>query len=239
MPTKVVVYTDFDGTITRRQGSKTVFSPFYQSLLKSPTKQYHLPGLLKSTSEVQELFMQKFGPVEQVDFSKNTNDEDILMDPEAVNFLHEILKESDVVVNIITRNRADYIQELLKYQGFSADEISRINIKDSGRKYDEVYNNLNKLDMRAEQIYIMDDDEKDYTNMLNATKDLEYEEQEIFAYKEPVGQFTWANYLKAIKSYLNSTKSVVTRDSFFNPSQKEDVTNEHSKENPLGLGRSN
>jgi hypothetical protein len=159
--TKVVIYTDFDGTVTSRVGSKVVFSPFYQSLLIGYEK-----------GETQDY--------------KNTQ-----------------MKSVEVSINIVTRNRAEYIKALFKYQGFSDIEINKLNIMQSGYKLQDVDKDLKariQQNQRPSFLYILDDDSiTDYPDMIAAAKMNFYTEEQIKGFTKEPGQFDWNSYLQEVR----------------------------------------
>ena len=121
--TKILVFTDFDGTVTHREGAGTVFSEFYQSLLdidESLKGKGYKDAPMKE--DLQSLFEQKFGEYkEDVTFTKP--DADMLMSADAAAFFREALSNPEVKIHIVTRNRRDYIIALFKYQGFSQQDL--------------------------------------------------------------------------------------------------------------------
>lgn len=202
--THIVIYTDFDGTLTGKVGSATVFSPFYQSLLAgySGKVQDYKQTPMKPNEELQQLFVEKFGLFKD-GFDYSQNDTEMLMSADAVLFLHELLKNDQVTINIITKNRADYITALLKYQGFSEEEINKISIQDSGYKFDAVSQSLHSLKERASYLYILDDDKSnDYPAMYRAAQMNSYHADHIRGYNELPGQFNWSVYQNDILMLL-------------------------------------
>jgi hypothetical protein len=201
----IVIYTDFDGTVTGKVGSTTVFSPFYQSLLAGYSVgkiQDYRQTPMKSREEVQQLFEEQFGLFND-SFDYTQNDTTMLMSADAVTFFHELLKKEQVTINIITRNRADYITALLSYQGFSEEEIKKITFDDSGYKFDAVNRDLNKLKEKPAYLYILDDDGKsDYPAMYQAAQLNSYKVDQIHGYNELPGQFKWSTYQKDILELL-------------------------------------
>ncbi len=202
--TNIIVYTDFDGTITNRVGSQTVFSPFYQSLLVGyvpDVEQDYKHTELKPKEELQQLFAEKFGLFDE-NFDYSTNDSDILMSAKAVSFLHALLKKEEVSINIVTKNRIDYIQTLLRYQGFTEEEISKIKIQDSGYKYNDVSKSLLDLNHQgASALYILDDDARDYAAMIQAAIVNGYEPEQIRGYNQAPGTFNWDTYQEEILAH--------------------------------------
>ena len=208
--TKILIYTDFDGTVTKREGSKTVFSRFYQSLLEgcvkgSIQKNYKEPKMQDSET-VQSLFEAKFGKYDE-NFDYAQRDANLLMSSEAVAFFHGALSNDNVAINIITKNRADYIKELLKYHGFSQNEIAKINIMDSGLKNDDVSSSLEYQEEKASHLYILDDSTADYNEMMLAARSNGYQEHQIHGDNKAPGEFEWPRYLSEI-SALCSTDNI-------------------------------
>ncbi|KTD44810.1 HAD family hydrolase [Legionella quateirensis] len=203
--TKVVIYTDFDGTVTSRVGIKAVFSPFYQSLLigyEAGKTQDYKRAPMKSVEEIQKLFVEKFG-VYNDQFDVTQPDADMLMAPSAVQFFHELLKNDQVSINIVTRNRAEYIKAIFKYQGFSDVEIDKLNIMQSGYKLQDVDRDLKariRQDQRPSTLYILDDDGvNDYPAMIAAAKVNFYAEDQIKGFNKEPGQFDWDCYLQEVR----------------------------------------
>ncbi|HAT2094888.1 TPA: HAD family hydrolase [Legionella pneumophila] len=198
---KVIIFTDFDGTVTGRSGNETVFTEFYQSLLqgyKKDVEQDYKNTPMKDPIEVQALFEAKYGKYNE-NFDHDQQDVDFLMRPEAVAFFHEVLKNDDVTVNIVTKNRFEYIKAVFKYQGFSDEEIKKLTILESGYKFNDVNSRLNHSTERANRVYILDDSPTDYAEMLRAVKDKGYNEEEIRGYRKNPGEFEWSQYLEDVR----------------------------------------
>ncbi|HAU1652948.1 TPA: hypothetical protein JBJ28_05025 [Legionella pneumophila] len=198
---KVIIFTDFDGTVTGRSGNETVFTEFYQSLLqgyKKDVEQDYKNTPMKDPIEVQALFEAKFGKYNE-NFDHDQQDVDFLMRPEAVAFFHEVLKNDDVTVNIVTKNRAEYIKAVFKYQGFSDEEIEKLTILESGYKFNDVNSRLNHPTERANRVYILDDSPTDYAEMLRAVKGKGYNEEEIRGYRKNPGEFEWSQYIEDVR----------------------------------------
>lgn len=198
---KVIIFTDFDGTVTGRSGNETVFTEFYQSLLqgyKKDVEQDYKNTPMKDPIEAQALFEAKYGKYNE-NFDHDQQDVDFLMSPEAVVFFHEVLKNDDVTVNIVTKNRAEYIKAVFKYQGFSDEEIEKLTILESGYKFNDVNSQLNYPTERANRVYILDDSPTDYAEMLRAVKGRGYNEEEIRGYCKNPGEFEWSQYLEDVR----------------------------------------
>ncbi|HAT8177967.1 TPA: hypothetical protein JA361_00515 [Legionella pneumophila] len=201
---KVIIFTDFDGTVTGRSGNETVFTEFYQSLLqgyKKDVEQDYKSTPMKDPIEVQSLFEAKFGKYDE-SFDHSQQDVELLMSPEAVAFFHEVLKNDDVTVNIVTKNRVEYIKAVFKYQGFSDEEIKKLTTLESGYKFHDVNSQLNHQTEKANSVYILDDSAADYAEMLRAVKGKGYNEEEIHGYSKNPGKFEWLQYLKDVRKML-------------------------------------
>ncbi|CEG57567.1 hypothetical protein [Legionella fallonii] len=206
--TKVLIFTDFDGTITSKEGSKTVFGEFYQSLMdgyevgKIQRNYKHTP--LKSPEEVQKIFEAKFGKYDS-NFNYTQKDTDVLMSADAVAFFKQALNNSSITVKIITKNRQDYIHALLKYHGFSAEEIGKLTIDDTGWKNNAIHTSLRAPENNTSKpthIYILDDNPADFDAMVSAAESPEYgyEATQIKKYNQDAGQFQWAQYQQDIQA---------------------------------------
>ncbi|HAT1775624.1 haloacid dehalogenase-like hydrolase [Legionella pneumophila] len=198
---KVIIFTDFDGTVTGRSGNETVFTEFYQSLLqgyKKDVEQDYKNTPMKDPIEAQALFEAKYGKYNE-NFDHDQQDVDFLMSPEAVAFFHEVLKNNDVTVNIVTKNRVEYIKAVFKYQGFSDEEISKLTTLESGYKFNDVNSRLNHQTEKANRVYILDDSPTDYAEMLRAVKGKGYNEEEIRGYHKSPGEFEWSQYLEDVR----------------------------------------
>lgn len=198
---KIIIYTDFDGTVTRRPGGDLVFTNFYQSLLqgyKENVKQDYKRTSMKTPCEIQSLFEAKFGQYDK-SFDCSQVDVDLLMSPDAILFFHEILLNDDVTVNIVTKNRSEYINAVFKYHGFSNEEIRKLTILDSGNKFRDVNSQLKRQNRETVNcVYILDDSERDYQEMFRAVKTNHYDE--IRGYNKKPGEFEWIQYLRDIRA---------------------------------------
>ncbi|ARB91514.1 hypothetical protein [Legionella longbeachae] len=200
----IIIYTNFDGTITEKTGENTVFTEFYQSLLKGYKKgvrQDYKKTSMKEPSEIQSIFEAKFGKYNE-NFDYKQRDTDFLMSSNAVNFFHGLLTKCGITVNIVTNNRIEYIKAIFKYQGFSDKQINKLTIFDSGHKFADVDSQLAHQKYKVNRIYILDDNEADYIEMLRAVKSNGYNEKEIRGYNKKPGQFEWIHYLKNIKKIV-------------------------------------
>ncbi|MFJ1267197.1 hypothetical protein ACD661_01360 [Legionella lytica] len=202
---KIIIFTDFDGTLSGREGGKTVFEPFYQSLLNgyvSGVIQDYRQAPLKDSATIQGLFETQFGPYRE-GFDYNQPDADLLLSREAVVFLHDMLNNEDVSVKIITRNRQDYIQALLTYQGFSTEELSKLVISDSLRK-DTAVQRFLSAQPDISTVYVLDDSLTDYNQMVNAVAACRIPDSQTKKYHKTPGSFEWAVYHQDINHLLQA-----------------------------------
>lgn len=212
--TGIIIYSDFDGTLTQRAGQDTIISAFYQSLLegyKPGVEQFYREPPLKSEAEVQQLFTAKFGKYD-TDFDHQQADADLLICPEAVTLLHEVLKNDQIRVRIVTKNRKDYIQAMLQYQGFTPEEMFKLEIFDSGLKFQAVTQDL-FTQPKAEAInsvYVLDDSTADLNQMLLAVRMCGFKPEQIHQHNLKPGQFAWLDYLRAIQSSLSTAEDSVS-----------------------------
>lgn len=198
---KLSIYTDFDGTLTKRSGQATVFSSLYNSLLRYSG--FYKTTPLKESKCVQDIFINTFGDIYNgVNFDKNHKDIGMLISEDAVGFLHAVLATTEIQLHIVTKNRKDYIKELFIYQGFTEAEIAKVSIHDSGDKYRDVYRSLEKI-VGIEHFYVLDDDAHDYEAMIDAIKAQDYNLELITGYHEKSGQFEWQLYLQTIFDKLS------------------------------------
>ncbi|KTD57731.1 hypothetical protein [Legionella shakespearei] len=212
--TGIMFYSDFDGTLTQRAGNNTVFSPFYQSLLegyKPGIPQHYKISPLKSATEVQQLFTAKFG-VYDTNFDHKQTDVDMLITPEAVAFLHQVLKNDKIHVRIVTKNRKDYIQAMMHYQGFTAEEIFKLEILDSGFKFQSVNQDLRTQlwTKEMDQVYVLDDSKEDLDQMLLAIQMYGFQAEQIHQYNLNPGQFAWLDYLRTIQNNFPAAEDSVS-----------------------------
>ncbi|WP_367607857.1 hypothetical protein [Legionella sp. W05-934-2] len=128
----IYILSDFDGTITPTEGKQVVSSGFYKTLLKQGGAiNYALDQLVDN---VGDKFTQEFGEYwPNPDYKGHYGH--ILIPENAVTVLHQLLSNKDIYFRILTRNRPDYIQALLKYQGFSKEEIAKINIEHGNKSH--------------------------------------------------------------------------------------------------------
>ncbi|HRD70912.1 MAG TPA: hypothetical protein PK657_12275 [Legionella sp.] len=211
--TRIIIFTDFDGTLTKKTGLATVETPFYKSLfVKRLTKQgEYRTGQLKKSEEIQRLFKEKFDADEQTDT-------EMLIAPEAIAFFRDMLQLPDVAIYIVTKNRAEYIRELLIYQGFSEKDLTLINIYDSCYKGRDVSTILASQISRADFLFFIEDSEEDCKLMVEGAKSKQYSDDQMIQYVNKPGNFQWNQYQEAIETKLkvkNETLQNYSNHNFF------------------------
>ena len=202
----IVIYSDFDGTATSQVGLNTINSAFYQSLLEGYTPgviQNYSEARLKSTEVVQRLFLEKFGQYLGT-HNPTLDDNRLLMSPNAVSFFREALASPHIKVNIVSKNREDYIKEMFRYQGFSAEEISKLTIMSMTIKRTSVKEDLMSLPANPNRhLFIFDDDMADYNQMCWAALDCNYSVDNIHGCYHPPEEDAWLSNLKEVQETLN------------------------------------
>lgn len=197
----VIIYSDFDGTMTRRGGEKTVYSDFYQSLLtgyiKNKLQEYKSKPML-SAEDLQNALVNKFGAYDDT-FEYDKKDADLLITPDAIAFFHKVLQHKDIKVHIVTKNRREYVMALLKYQGFTDEELNKLSISDSGEKLNYVKQDLASQIIQADKIFIFDDSLPDLNKMKIGTQKNNYEPHKVSAHTQQPGHFNWKNYEEEIE----------------------------------------
>jgi hypothetical protein len=196
----IVIYCDFDGTLTQRTGASTVFTAFYQSMFAGfigvIQKDYLTPSF-KSADEMQRKFEEKFGKY-TMPYNYSAQDTEFLLSVNALEFLKSVIKYHEIHFFIVTKNRPEYIKAMLRYQGLTPYEISKINFKSSMNKYHDVRNDHTAGDY----YFLFDDDQKDLEAMHNAVKEKIHESRiNVFHTKKP-GNFDWPKHLNDIQSIL-------------------------------------
>lgn len=194
---KIIILTDFDGTMTGMEGLTTTETRFYQSLLngyvEGKIQPYYQPTF-KEPDEVQSLFENEF---DKIDANKA-----LLLPPDAITFFCQALSNPDVTIHIITKNRIEYVEALLTFHGFSPEEIARFNIK--AQVYKGPTANHIIQSALPDKVLIFDDNEDDCQAMMRGA---------IKAYSEnnrsadAAGCFDWKQHLKSLE--INPTQVVV------------------------------
>lgn len=163
-------------------------------------------GSLRSNHEVQILLQEKFGEYDQNLAYKNP-DSDMLLTQSAIDFLRQLLSLDQTVVNIVTKNRKDYVIALLAYQGFSEKEIRKITILASGDKENDVKNSGKELakDLKSKEeikntrrlAFLFDDNKNDLLKMASRLNNKYFKVKHFSA---TPGKFKWPDYFKTINA---------------------------------------
>ena len=115
-------YLDFDGTLTGIAGGNLVNSAFYRNLQKNYGEDY---VTAKFKSGMPDILEHVLG-----DPLLKLVAEQIRVSPAAITFLKDMLTQG-ADIHIISKNRSEYIQAVMKVCGLSDDEVSRMLIHDT------------------------------------------------------------------------------------------------------------
>ncbi|TAL64372.1 MAG: hypothetical protein EPN84_03515 [Legionella sp.] len=189
-----LVFSDFDGTITNLGGRQAVYSPFYTSLQTNPEVGYS-QAAFKSSAEVQALF-------KQADKRDSTFRDTFLPSAKAQACLHDLLAQDNVEFVIVSRNRKEYILEMLTYLKFKAPELEKLKIYDcedlangkGGVVADHLQKKANEGTLEeVSQIKVYDDDPADFGMMMNGVTASLGVDSEILLSGEnaSTGKFDW------------------------------------------------
>jgi 2-hydroxy-3-keto-5-methylthiopentenyl-1-phosphate phosphatase len=165
---KVVIFTDFDGTITRKPGKELFFTEEYKNLYNIkgndnyPDKDSYIsPNLFFNNNTKTEYF--------KAIVRDKTKD----ISEQAKNFLQWAVKrESNVDVVIISNNRIDYIKLMLEKNGIIDNyTILAFNKKGKGNAISNYINRKdsdNIFNQQYPSIIILDDNNIDFEDMKKA-----------------------------------------------------------------------
>lgn len=198
-----LIYTDFDGTLTGQDGETTTSSDFYQSLFNVSAAGGPQQAELKAPEVLNHLFKKHFG--------EDGKDSEMLISPQAIDYLKASLSDPDVRLHIVSRNIGDYIRALEKYQEFTAAEIERLTILDArcvpqvsagknlNLKYtlveQHVKQNYKSADIKIGRAYVFDDNRVDCQAMSDALRACDIEPTMIHTF---AGGFDWKIYQDAL-----------------------------------------
>lgn len=216
----VIFLSDFDGTATKLPGNDLVYTEFYQSLLRNyvPGQRQNYKRQMISMEERQKKFEEKFNGPYDPQKNYDANDEKILLNADAVAMYKELLSNPDVRLCFITKNQKDYIESLFLFHGFSKEEISRLDVRDSGNKYNDAKAILD-TEPAVKAIYVLDDNEDDYDAMHRAATEFaeNHNDVKINAYHHAPGDFKWRDYHEHAKKVLyQQTRSALEQNSQLN-----------------------
>jgi hypothetical protein len=103
-------------------------------------------------------------------------------------FLTVALKYECISVNIITKNRADYIKKILEFQNFSLEQLANIHIDDTGNKAQAVQRLIKN---KEAEVFICDDSFSDMALMEKAAIALVDSPRQLHTFLNMPGQFPW------------------------------------------------
>jgi len=158
-------YLDFDGTLTGVTGGKTVQHKLYRACWDGNYKNYAEAEFIPAAGE---LLRKAFAVFDTTGLEIQDG---------ALKFLKKMLVMENAEIIILSRNRKEYIQAVMTAQGFTDQEIQKIQIH--GIK-SEIYNNSNKhgaaskierLNL-ADIAIVADDDFADQLGMKNGICDV-------------------------------------------------------------------
>lgn len=228
---KIEYLLDFDGTLTDLSGGETVNSDFFKSCKIDKNMRYGEKNLLKPESSTNEaiglldIFKKAFHPE-----NPNKPSNKLRVTPEAVNFLKEMTNadKNDVGVTIVSRNYADYIRAMLRfelsYAGLDNREIDRrlnkIKILELATdkfasKQDYVKNHLSNTykTNSPEVIHVLDDNPDEAESMYRgAMQFASFNPQQRVNVKKNVrnDNFSWENFKNYANTIVNKTENSST-----------------------------
>jgi len=190
-PNKLIVFTDFDGTLTGLPGRSLMTHQFYEYV---SDKCINEAGI-RNEEKIQKAFAK---------LKTESPQSPIFMSKDAVEFLHGMLARPNVKVNIISRNVRWYIEAVLKYQGFTPDEMGRLTIMGPSPHKGKAVELLCKkqLEDSTQAVYVLDDDPRDRTAMEDAVRSARPSLEEVYVPNQKAGEFQWGLYLRTIQNGL-------------------------------------
>lgn len=192
----IILYLDFDGTLTHTPGNQLVYTPLYQALV-FPNK---YPHFIATTDRALEHI------VHRMERTSREDEDTFAMTEEAIDFFRGILtlkrNGHAIDINIISRNCKTYIQAVLLHGGVLMNELPNINIYDvnngGGRKDIAVFQ-IGKTS-GATHVLISDDDEGDCNKMTNAVMSLYGNAVVIDSVNKKPGDFDWKQQLNRLQN---------------------------------------
>ncbi|WP_058480405.1 HAD family hydrolase [Legionella waltersii] len=182
---QLIFFSDFDGTLTGLEGDSIIMKDdlgaarerkFVSTLFitkNAPNKHFHEPML--ESNELQAKFVAQFGIYDPNKLNFETGMGRLLMKPEAVAALHELLKHDNAKFNIISANRKEYVLAMLRYQGFTPEEMSKITLyaREINKPYQSKDVSAKALlegykDITNAEVFVLDDSPKDRDRIVSA-----------------------------------------------------------------------
>lgn len=211
---KITIFCDFDGTLTSTVGQKTVNSKFYKSLyLNTQGTPRYSRYTMKNAGEVQQLLQQSF---------QSEGNKSYFISDKAVDFLKWALNQEAIEFVILTRNRPDYVQALLTFHEVPTEPIT-ITWSKKCSKGTEVSKYCYAHAPNPQHVFVLDDSERDYKNIIECAQARGYEERKtLHGYHQNPGCFSWSEIQTAIEQTLTPTQPADAR--FFSSSPPTDST---------------
>lgn len=205
----IEILTDFDGTLTNKPGGSLVFTNFYKSLQMNPDA--HYTSRLLSQNEILAQFEKYFTEKELKTHQRDPR----RMSEAAVKFLKYVVNHDQIGVCIISKNQLDYIKAHLTFEGFTEQEIDRLQIYEMSSKLLESAHYLNTKS--PQEVYVYDDSLEDGEKMRQSAK--EKCDKVTLVHKEP-GQFDWEAQLENLKKKFHDLPTLVLGSLFQSPVQQ-------------------
>lgn len=196
--TQVKFYLDFDGTLSDRKGSQCVFSNLYRSLQLNSSDSYEVCH-----------FKQNMVDLLRAGFTLPEN-RAMRMSKGALKFLEDMITEG-AEVNIISRNRKEYIRAVLSVEGMDSKQIEKITIRDvndlisSNGKYLTVLNMEQSKTKPAKVAVVCDDDPSDCEAMKKAVTEGDAKAS-LISYSTSPGAFDWPQISQDVYQRIGVTQ---------------------------------
>lgn len=191
----IILCLDFDGTLTNVPGREMVNSEFYKSLQVDPGNPY-TTAIFKSN--LQEIFDRHF--------SDPNSSKDPLISESALRFLKEALKHREIQINIISRNRGDFIKAVMRHQGLTEEQISSIQfhiMKDKQKV-------ISEMSLVRKMVLICDDSQEDHDSMRYGAVRYDADKPDaVISFRHEPGEFNWDEITKEMQLWLPESKKVM------------------------------
>ncbi len=195
------LYLDFDGTLTGLDGQHTIgATQFYRSLLKDPSKLQDYDKLSTEFHKEEVLVALMKHHFDSYNPSQNPIERKMRMQNSAFAFVKTMLeKHPKVQINIISRNREEYIRAMFLYMGLKPEDLANIHIYGVNKLLDVEHSKratVSQLEERykgqpkAKLGACFDDDETDSKGMADALTASSHFENVLYL-NNPVGGFNW------------------------------------------------
>jgi 2-hydroxy-3-keto-5-methylthiopentenyl-1-phosphate phosphatase len=242
-PVGLRIYLDFDGTVTGRNGQKTVVDPLFQSLQTNQDDAFYEANF-KKDDDVLKLLKDGF---------QNEANKNMQISTAARDFLLEMLNQKAEII-FISKNREEYIRPLLKLAGLENEQIAGIKIYDAKKIYINKKPDEKKREEpvtkgtfiryhekeagKAAMVVVCDDDPTDYARMRDALK-ASYSDAQVIGHNLETGKFDWDGIEKEIAAQLQINKDAASdlidliKDNISPTTALEEIESQLSKGKPL------